>query len=91
MKLITNEYIKSLNPSDPLRDNYLKYYPNSSFTMKEFLQLEHLSDGDKIYIAKKFNSPTIQHKWVLLSSTHLLPVTKQMEVNLKLLIDLYNK
>jgi len=91
MQLITNEYITSLNPRDSLKDNYLKYYSNTSFTMKEFLQLEHLSDGDKIYVARKFNSPAIQHKWVLLSDTHLLPVTKQMEVNLKLLIDLYNK
>lgn len=50
MKIITTEYIKSLNPCSDRVDNWLEHYPNFEGTLKEFLDLDKITHKDKLWI-----------------------------------------
>jgi hypothetical protein len=52
--VIDNKYIASLNPCDSRHNNYLTHYKNTSFSIVEFLKLEHITYDDKIWVWKRF-------------------------------------
>ena len=52
MKITINkEIIKSLKPCADGYQNYLKHYPDFEGCLEEFLDLEHISNSDKIWVS----------------------------------------
>lgn len=52
MKIIINkEIIKSLKPCADRYENYLKHYSDFEGYLEDFLDLEHISHSDKIWIS----------------------------------------
>ena len=50
---ITTQLITALNPCKDRLDNYLQHYSNLEFTFDDFIDLEHISYNDKIWVAKQ--------------------------------------
>ncbi len=48
---INKEIIKSLKPCADRYENYLKHYPDFEGCLEEFLDLEHISHTDKIWVS----------------------------------------
>lgn len=48
--IISTEHIKSMNPCADRLDNYLKYHKDFSGTVHEFLSLENITHGDKLWV-----------------------------------------
>jgi hypothetical protein len=74
MKQIINELITSLEPCKDRHENYLKYYANTSFSIKEFLQLEQLTYTDKTWVWKRIASKDIACKWALACASTALHI-----------------
>jgi hypothetical protein len=53
---ITNEYIASLNPCGDRHENYLKYYKDTEYSIREFIELDKISYTDKIWVLLEKNS-----------------------------------
>lgn len=54
MLRITNDYIINLKPCEELCKNYLSFYKDTDFSIKEFLTLENISYSDKIWVWRRF-------------------------------------
>ena len=47
---INDEFIKQFNPCEDSFAIYLKHYKGKNFTLKQFMNLKHLSASDKIWM-----------------------------------------
>jgi hypothetical protein len=73
MQQITSELIASLEPCKERHQNYLKHYKNKTLSLKEFLQLEHLTYTDKLWVWNRVASKDIACKWALTCALTSLP------------------
>jgi len=71
--LINTILLKQLYPCQPRWENYLKYYSEFSGSFDEFVDLENLSYGDKIWVAKKVLNKNQMVHFGLLCAESVLP------------------
>jgi len=72
MKLLTAQYIRTLNPCSSGIESFERNYPGFKGTLCELLSLENVSYNDKIWLAEKvINIKTLQ-QWSVECAEHVL-------------------